>query len=100
MGKKKKPKLQNDHSRNSSGMSASITSTDTARFDHMLEAVKQSDDELIRSQKRTALFHRDLTAFMINTTIGVLLPAMKVMPWNKGLIAGSDEDISAYTTML
>ena len=37
---------------------------------------------------------------MINTTIGVLLPAMKVMPWDDGLVAGSDTEIATYTSML
>eukprot|EP01083_Nonionella_stella_P220029 787617_1 len=63
----------------------------------MLAAVGDTDDELIQSQKRTALFHRDLTAFMMNTTIGVLLPAFKVMPrpWS-----GTDEEVALYTSML
>ena len=62
--KKRESKQREDHSRNSSG---TMTSTDTPRFDHMLQAVQQTDDELIRSQKRTALFHRDVCVLSLQS---------------------------------
>lgn len=51
------------------------------------------DEQLIISEKRTALFHRDLTIFMINTTLGVLLPIINVY-------GGDKESISEYILSL
>eukprot|EP00485_Elphidium_margaritaceum_P018450 CAMPEP_0202734626 /NCGR_PEP_ID=MMETSP1385-20130828/188781_1 /ASSEMBLY_ACC=CAM_ASM_000861 /TAXON_ID=933848 /ORGANISM="Elphidium margaritaceum" /LENGTH=255 /DNA_ID=CAMNT_0049401001 /DNA_START=100 /DNA_END=864 /DNA_ORIENTATION=- len=74
-------------------------STESHQLNDMLQAVQETDDELITSQKRTVLFRRDLMVFMVNTSIGVLLPALHVYPWTYPWQASKDE-IQLFTDTL
>ena len=63
----------------------------------MLLGTQETESEIIKAKKITALFSRDLTTFMLNTTIGVLMPALKAMPvpWS-----ASAEELQMYLQML
>eukprot|EP01084_Bolivina_argentea_P297264 512105_1 len=85
---KQKQKRKTDHSDDTD---------DKMNLNAMLSGVQETEIELMESKKRTALFHRDLTTFMLNTTIGVLLPALKSMPapWN-----ATNEHVEIYLKIL